>query len=112
VWAGIGDGLISRSFSFVWFVGFVRVVRGSFFWSGGLSWGAWLNFAVFLWVYAANAQGIEAEIPQAPREGGWFSRRLIGGAEELERIARSPRSGDAPKFRIKTVKCGSLGELD
>jgi hypothetical protein len=33
-----------------------------------------------------NAQGIEAEIPQAAR----------GGAEELERIARSPHRGDAP----------------
>jgi hypothetical protein len=33
-----------------------------------------------------NAQGIEAEIPQARRRQ----------AEELERIARSPQRGDAP----------------
>jgi Tfp pilus assembly protein FimV len=37
------------------------------------------------------AQGIEAEIPQARR------RR----AEELQRKARSPRSGDAPEFFIR-----------
>ncbi|MDR0585407.1 MAG: hypothetical protein LBG57_13825 [Treponema sp.] len=41
----------------------------------------------------SGAQGIEAEIPQARR------RR----AEELERIARSPRSGDAPKFQYKST---------
>jgi hypothetical protein len=35
-----------------------------------------------------EAQGIEAEIPQSPRG--------TAGGEELERIARSPRSGDAP----------------
>jgi hypothetical protein len=35
-----------------------------------------------------NAQGIEAEIPEA----------LGTKAEELERIARSPRRGDAPNI--------------
>jgi hypothetical protein len=36
------------------------------------------------------AQGIEAEIPQADRRE----------AEELERKARSPRRGDAPKIQM------------
>ena len=52
------------------------------------------------------AQGIEAEIPQAP----------LAGAEELERIARSPRSGDAPKMdQVSGLKepggAGGLGAI-
>jgi hypothetical protein len=38
----------------------------------------------------SQAQGIEAEIPQADRRE----------AEELKRKARSPRRGDAPKIQM------------